>query len=196
MSSVLRQLAEAAGGVDWRWWSSNSTLRLTTELAGRHGADGDAISAYQGEVQCPEVFRAFIEAASPAAVQALIAEIDRLKEELQISNHACFLSIAEKKSLEGQLHGLLDANEKLSQHPAPLRAFAIELVDASYEDGSFDGCDIQGIAVRHGLLRIERRDKECGEACACREYGLPVDCYRKTALLDQRDSQNLTHQAE
>lgn len=77
-----------------------------------------------------------------------------------------------------------------------LRAFASELVTASYEGGSFDGCDIQDIAVRHGLLRIERRDKECGEACACREYGFPVDCYRKTALLDQRDSQNLTHQAE
>lgn len=77
-----------------------------------------------------------------------------------------------------------------------LRAFSNELISASYEGGSFDGCDIQDIAVRHGLLRIERRDKECGEACACREYGFPVDCYRKTALLDQRDSQNLTHQAE
>ncbi|MBC2655058.1 hypothetical protein H7A76_06360 [Pseudomonas sp. MSSRFD41] len=131
-----------------------------------------------------------------AGCLALSEEIDRLKEELKVANHACFLSIAENKSLRGQLNSVLDANEKLSQYPAPLRAFAIELVDASYEGGSFDGCDIQDIAVRHGLLRIERRDKECGEACACREYGFPVDCYRKTALLDQRDSQNLTHQAE
>ncbi|WMN19236.1 hypothetical protein QL104_07460 [Pseudomonas piscis] len=120
-----------------------------------------------------------------AGCLALSKEIDRIKEELQISNHACFLSLAENKFLERQLHGLLDANEKLSQHPAPLRAFAAELVTASYEGGSFDGCDIQDIAVRHGLLRIERRDKECGEACACREYGFPIDCYRKTALLDR-----------
>lgn len=137
----------------------------------------------------------FLAAISPATVLALTAEIDRLKEDLQITNHACLLSIAEKKSLQGQLHSLLDANEKLSQHPAPLRAFADELVTASYEGGSFDGCDVQDIAVRHGLLRIERRDKECGEACACREYGFPIDCYRKTALLDQRGNQNLTHQA-
>lgn len=183
MSSELRQLVEAASGVDWKWWSSNSTLRLTTEVDGRHGSDGDVISAYQNNVQCPEVFRDFIEAASPAAVRALIAEIDLLKDDLQISSHACFLSIAEKMSLQGKLHSLLDANARLSEYPARLRAFANELISASYEGGSFDGCDIQDIAVRHGLLRIERRDGECGEVCACREYGFPVDCYRRTSLL-------------
>lgn len=196
MSSELRQLVEAAGSVDWKWWSSNSTLRLTTEVDGRHGNDGDAISAYQNNVQCPEVFRAFIEAASPSAVQGLIAETDQLKNDLQISNHACFLSIAEKKSLQGQLHSLLDANAKLSEYPARLRAFANELISASYEGGSFDGCDIQDIAVRHGLLRIERRDKECGKACSCREYGFPVDCYRKTALLDSANNDAATQSAE
>ncbi|AJO79393.1 hypothetical protein [Pseudomonas sp. MRSN 12121] len=75
----LQQLAEAAGGADWKWWDSNSTLRLTTEVNGRHGADGDAISAYRDSVQCPEAFRAFIEAASPAAVFALTSENERLK---------------------------------------------------------------------------------------------------------------------
>ena len=64
-----------------------------------------------------------------------------------------------------------------------LRAFAIEMINASFEGGSFDGGDIQDIAVKHGLLRIERREDECGEACACREYGFPAECYRKTSLV-------------
>ncbi|MCO7575314.1 MULTISPECIES: hypothetical protein [Pseudomonas chlororaphis group] len=111
------------------------------------------------------------------------AEVDQLKEELKITNHACFLSIVENKSLQGQLSSALDANARLSEYQAPLRAFANELISASYEGGSFDGCDIQDIAVKHSLLRIEHRGGECGEVCACREYGFPVDCYRKTALL-------------
>ncbi|NBF13051.1 hypothetical protein [Pseudomonas sp. Fl4BN1] len=130
-----------------------------------------------------ELLHQFRHACNPAEILALFAEIDRLKDDLQITNHACFLSIAEKKSLQDQLHSLLDANARLSEYPAPLRAFANELISASYEGGSFDGCDIQDIAVRHGLLRIERRESECGEVCPCREYGFPVDCYRRTSLL-------------
>lgn len=64
-----------------------------------------------------------------------------------------------------------------------LKAFAVEMVNASFEGGSFDGGDIQDIAVKHGLLRIEPREDECGEACACREYGFPAECYRKTPIL-------------
>lgn len=64
-----------------------------------------------------------------------------------------------------------------------LQAFAVEMINASFEGGNFDGGDIQDIAVKHGLLRIEQREEECGEGCACREYGLPAECYRKTPLL-------------
>ncbi|EZI28917.1 hypothetical protein [Pseudomonas extremaustralis] len=64
-----------------------------------------------------------------------------------------------------------------------LRAFAVDMINASFEGGSFDGGDIQDIAVKHGLLAIERREVECGEACACREYGFPAECYRKTPIL-------------
>mgnify|MGYP000909562467 CR=1 FL=1 len=64
-----------------------------------------------------------------------------------------------------------------------LQAFANEIVSGAFEGGSFDGGDIQDIGVKHGLLRIEQRDDECGEACACREYGFPSECYRKTELL-------------
>ena len=82
-NSELKRLAEATGSVEWKWWDSNSTLRLTTESGGRHSADGDAISAYRDSVQCPEVFRSFIEAASPAAVSALIAEKEALRHVIQ-----------------------------------------------------------------------------------------------------------------
>ncbi len=77
----------------------------------------------------------------------------------------------------------------LYRHPAEqiaadaLKAFANEMINASFEGGSFDGGDIQDIAAKHGLLRIEPRNEECGEVCACREYGFPAECYRKTDLI-------------
>jgi hypothetical protein len=66
---------------------------------------------------------------------------------------------------------------------AALKAFASEMIAAAFEGGSFEGGDIQDIAVKHGLLRIEQRSEECGEVCACREYGFPAECYRKTDLV-------------
>ncbi|MEA9994285.1 ead/Ea22-like family protein [Pseudomonas sp. 10B1] len=80
--SKLQELAEAAGGVRWEWWTSNSTLRLTTEVEGRSGADGDVISAYQSSVECPLKYRDLIAAANPAVVLALLAEIERLNDEI------------------------------------------------------------------------------------------------------------------
>lgn len=71
---------------------------------------------------------------------------------------------------------------KLAEQDA-LRRFANEIISASYEGGSFEGGDIQDMAVKHGLLRIESRAEECGEVCACREYGFPAECYRKTWIL-------------
>ncbi len=64
-----------------------------------------------------------------------------------------------------------------------LRSFANDMISAAYEGGSFYCGDIQDMAVKHGLLRIESRAEECGEACACREYGFPAECYRKTPML-------------
>ncbi|MBP5054358.1 hypothetical protein [Pseudomonas chlororaphis] len=130
-----------------------------------------------------ELLHKFRCACDPTEFLALIAEIERLKDDQQITNRACFLSIAENKSLQGQLNSMLDANAKLSEYPAPLRAFANEMIAAAFEGGSFEGGDIQDIAVKHGLLRIEQRSDECGEACSCREHGFPLDCYRKTSLL-------------
>lgn len=72
---------------------------------------------------------------------------------------------------------------RLKAERGQLKAFAVEMINASFEGGSFDGGDIQDIAVKHGLLRIEQREEECGERCACREYGFPAECYRKTPIL-------------
>jgi hypothetical protein len=68
-----------------------------------------------------------------------------------------------------------------------LKAFANELISASFEGGSFDGGDIQDIAVKHGLLQVEQRTEACGEVCACSEHGFPAECYRKTDLLKPAD---------
>ena len=88
-------------------------------------------------------------------------------------------------SLEGGFVEVVEARDYdalLAERDA-LQAFANEIVSGAFEGGSFDGGDIQDIGVKHGLLRIEQRDDECGEACACREYGFPSECYRKTELL-------------
>ncbi|WP_236193558.1 hypothetical protein [Pseudomonas faucium] len=81
----LKALAEATGGVSWTWWTSNSTLRLTTARDGRHGADGDALSAHGDSINCPETYREFIAAAHPAAVLALLAENESLRKDAERS---------------------------------------------------------------------------------------------------------------
>jgi hypothetical protein len=62
-----------------------------------------------------------------------------------------------------------------------LRAFANAIVD--YHTGSIDGPDIEGLALEHGLLTEVEVTEACGEDCACGEFGFPMTCYRKTALL-------------
>ncbi|MBP5060224.1 ead/Ea22-like family protein [Pseudomonas chlororaphis] len=111
----LKRLAEVAGGVEWKWWDSNSTLRLTTEKDGRHGADGDAISAYRDSVQCPEGIRAFIEAASPAAVLALISEIERRDENPNF--RAIQAARAEVCRIKAKNEALRKAMHELASHP-------------------------------------------------------------------------------
>jgi len=65
-----------------------------------------------------------------------------------------------------------------------LRAFANEIISAAYEGVSYDGGDIQDIAVKHGLLRAERDVDPCSAHCACIEYGFPTACLRRTDLLN------------
>ncbi|WP_256220327.1 hypothetical protein [Pseudomonas sp. NBRC 111138] len=174
-TNILKLLAEAVENVDWAWWTSNSTLRLTSENNGRHGTDGDVISAHGDNVSCPEGFRAFIEEASPANIAVLVAENERLQTLAQAEIEKACESAKEVMGARMTLH-------TLERERNQLRAFAVEMINCSFDGGSFEGGDIQDIAVKHRLLQIERREDECGEACACREHGFPAECYRKTNL--------------
>lgn len=86
---------------------------------------------------------------------------------------------------DGVIRGVERAYVELPAPGNALKAFANDMITAAFEGGSFDGGGIQDIAVKHGLLRIEQREEECGEVCACRSEGdgFPAQCYRKTALL-------------
>lgn len=105
-------------------------------------------------------------------VERLRAEVDKLQ--LKVGQ-----SFWDKQDRDDTID---DLRGKMAERDA-LRSFANEIISAAYEGGSFEGGDIQDMAVKHGLLRIESRAEECGEPCACREYGFPAECYRKTALL-------------
>jgi len=70
---------------------------------------------------------------------------------------------------------------------AALVAFACEII-ASHT-GTLDGCDIEEIAVRHGLLKAVEvtepcRDEDVG-TCPCAECGFPTNCYRLTEILTE-----------
>jgi hypothetical protein len=79
----LKALALAASAGPWKWWTSNSTLRLT----GADGKDGGVLSGtcYRGvgDISCSAENRAFIEASNPATVLALIAEVERLRADAE-----------------------------------------------------------------------------------------------------------------
>jgi len=69
----LEALARAANPGPWEWWTSNSVLRLSAA----DGIDGGVLQAYShrggSNICCGMSDRAFIAAANPAAVLALIA---------------------------------------------------------------------------------------------------------------------------
>jgi hypothetical protein len=71
----LKALALAASRGPWKWWTSNSALRLT----GLDGKDGGVLSAYVhsgwADIACSAENRAFIEASNPDTVLELIAMI-------------------------------------------------------------------------------------------------------------------------
>jgi len=65
---------------------------------------------------------------------------------------------------------------------AALRAFANEVVDC--HTGTLEGCDIEEMAVKHGLMEtVTVTGPCCEDACVCAEFGFPMDCYRKAGAL-------------
>lgn len=163
----LKALAEATGGVTWSWWTSNSLLRLTTEQAGRHGPDGDAVSAHGNNVACASPYREFIEAASPATVLALVAEIETLHDRAAYWRQRA-------KSAEGHLYGGdFQAACKQVQHVS------------NYADTPLDQLDDRQKArissVVHAVLRAVNAER---------------DLRRPADVTGQRDKQDLTRQED
>lgn len=76
------------------------------------------------------------------------------------------------------------ANEFLCK-PDPLVLFANELIDGGFEGCGFDGCDIQDIAAKHGLLELKTMNYPCGDNCSCACVGsiFPTECYQKSEML-------------
>ena len=77
----LKALAVAVGGKPWSWWTSCSFRRLTIERERDGGAlSASACSDGVATIDGPEAVLDLIEAANPAAVLELIAEVERLRE--------------------------------------------------------------------------------------------------------------------
>lgn len=61
-------------------------------------------------------------------------------------------------------------------------AFIDEILEWTFEGIDVGGDDLQGLAIKHSLIKQQVIDKPCGKACTCREADMafPVTCYRKT----------------
>ncbi len=71
--------------------------------------------------------------------------------------------------------------KRLATRCGELGAFASEILAA--HTGSLDGCDIEEIGVKHGLLVQVTATEPCSEeSCACAEFGFPAECYRRATL--------------
>ncbi|WP_330208642.1 hypothetical protein [Pseudomonas sp. Z13] len=141
--------------------SDNSDLKAAATYAAQD------VTKFADEDEESRALQKFHLEVSPEAVLTLFADLEESRNGIK---HSCAIRL--KKEIE-RLEGERDQ----------LKAFAVEMINASFEGGSFEGGDIQDIAVKHGLLQIEQREDECGEACACREYGFPAECYRKTPII-------------
>lgn len=120
-------------------------------------------------------------------LDAALAREAALREELATSREAFKEELEGVKYTRRKFRQERDALQQrltvAEQRESLLASFAKEMIDAAFEGGSFDGSEIQEIAVKHGLLKIENRTEECDEVCACREPGFPSECYRKTDLI-------------
>lgn len=135
----LRELAEAAGGNPWSWWTSCSFLRLTFD----GGSDGGAMSAFVcvdgvASIECSKGVQEFIAAANPAAVLALLDKHEALQAECE--------KLRKDAELYLKLRGL--SHEKLGTPGIPCvavpeahnkgRYVSGEDLDAAMEGGSHE----------------------------------------------------------
>ena len=79
---------------------------------------------------------------------------------------------------------------ELERERNSLRDFANAVME-SWPHGDVDGCDLERMAVEHGLLALKdpKPTEPCGDNCACSGYPSPeewadgIDCYVRTPLL-------------
>ena len=144
----LEALARAATPGPWSWWTSNSTLRLT----GADGRDGGVLYGYarqgDGDVNCAPNNQAFIAAANPAAVLALIALARRARPEGEAPQAVTRKRFTEEEVRELALQHLHDDTESAGRNSfftfsaEGLDGFAIDLMDlAAQLDGGQEGSD-------------------------------------------------------
>ncbi|MGE6320585.1 hypothetical protein ACQKEF_09940 [Pseudomonas oryzihabitans] len=126
-----------------------------------------------------EINRLKIELAEAVGLLRYSQEIARLFDDEHTAEVGRFLTRHAKEEQQETRAAL--ATQPAAGEPV---AFANELISGALQGGDFSGADIQELAVKHGLLREERREEPCrDEGCACAEYGFPTECYRKTAAL-------------
>ena len=116
---------------------------------------------------------------SKAREDALREELDKVRD---LHSKQCCVFCNDTGNLRSVHTALQQRLTVAEQRADDLSVFSKEMIDAAFEGGSLDGAEIQDIAVKHGLLKIENRTEECGDVCACREFGFPSECYRKTDL--------------
>lgn len=80
----LARLADAATPGPWKWWTSNSALRLS----GADGKDGGVLAAVMHsswpDILCSPANQAFIAAADPLVVGSLVERIQDLQRLLDV----------------------------------------------------------------------------------------------------------------
>lgn len=142
----LEALARAATPGPWTWWTSNSVLRLSAD----DGIDGGVLHAYSrrshADICCGESDRAFIAAANPAAVLALIALARRAKPE----GEAPQAELAEGDTVKVRPGCRAGANEDFSGRVGEVVGFNAEGmtgVEVDFPDGSSLFCTAAQLEV-------------------------------------------------
>jgi hypothetical protein len=115
------------------------------------------------------------------AIQA-IAELKKVANEAIDQGHLDWAnSCAIVLRMLSELLAELDA-AKLNAEK--LRRFAYGVMGDWPDVGGLDGCELQDLGVRHGLLVGTMRTEPFGEFCECSGYGeFPMECFTKTPLL-------------
>ncbi len=190
MNNVSRYrvwLADGYGGGQWTEVVKHSDYAMLeatlTGYAATQHPDDQAVDLFAGTMKAKlaasrEKGRNGWQTASAAYLSALLYEHMFKADPVDVANIAMMLFCnGQNIELPQQARGNRYSTNNPSQNE-PWRAFAVELMRGALAGGSYDGGDIQDIALRHGIMTVEERNSACGENCACAEFGFPAQCHR------------------